>query len=107
MDDLLVPQKTVTFTLKRTPTRPADRKTIQRLMRMQPDIRKGLKGLQKRRRQHDNRPYIRAGVWWIDRAKATRLVRAEAGESFTLELTPQVIPDLQSVSRYLDAKTAG
>ncbi|NNF42286.1 MAG: hypothetical protein HKN62_04425 [Phycisphaerales bacterium] len=104
MSDVLAPQKKVTFTVNKMPRRAADVKTIQRLMRLQPEIRKGLKALQKRRRQKDNVTYIRAGVPWTNRAKATRLTRVEPGATFTLELTPQIIPDVKSVERYLDAK---
>ena len=103
MPDLLVPQKTVTFTITKPPRRPAERKTIERLMRMQPDVRKGMKALQRQRRQHDNVTYIRAGVRWTNRARATKLVRAVPGASFTLRLSPQIIPDLRSVEQYLKA----
>ena len=104
MADVLIPQNTVTFTVSKLPSRPADRKTIQRLMRLQPHIQKGMKALQKQRRQHDNRTYIRAGVSWTHRAKATNLTRVETGATFTLRLTPQIIPDLKSVERFLEAK---
>lgn len=106
MTDVLTPMKAVTFTIKKTPRRLQDRKTIQRLMQLQPKIQKGLKALQKQRRQKDNKTYIRAGVWWTDRAKATRLTRVEPGTSFTLTLFPNIIPDVKSVEQFLDAKPA-
>lgn len=106
MSDAIAPCKTVTFTLKKTPTRPADQKTIRRLMRMQPDIQRGLMRLARRRRQHDNRAYPRAGGIWVDRKKTTKLTRVEEGESFTLYLTPQILNDIRSVEKYLDAKAA-
>lgn len=95
---------TVTFTITKEPRRLASTKTIQRLMQMQPAVQKGLKALQRRRRQHDNKTYIRAGVPWTNRKRATRLTRVVVGEQFTLLVTPQIIDDLQSVSRFL--KTA-
>ena len=104
MSDLIAPLNTVRFTINREPRRPAERKTIQRLMRMQPDIQRRLSKLATRRRLQDNRPYIRAGVEWVDRAKATKLTRVAAGETFTLTLTPQVIPDVKSVQRYLSVE---
>ncbi|MHC5112946.1 MAG: hypothetical protein ACYTGP_00795 [Planctomycetota bacterium] len=97
----LTPQETVTFTITKVPARPAQRKTIQRLMRLQPEIQKGLKALQKRRRQHDNNTYIRAGVRWTDRAKATKLTRVDVGETFTLRITPHIVPDIESVQQFL------
>jgi hypothetical protein len=106
MSDLITPGNDVTFTIARAPRREAERKTIQRLMRKQPHIQKGLKALQKKRRLEDNRPYIRAGVIWVDRVKATRLTRVEPGETFTIRITPQIIPDIKSVKKYLEAAVA-
>ncbi|MCZ6445071.1 MAG: hypothetical protein ACE10B_07490 [Phycisphaerales bacterium] len=106
MPDLIAPLKTVTFTVTNVPKRPAERKTILRLMRMQPQIRRGLKNLARRRRQHDNVPIRHGGKIWIIRAKATRLANVEPGATFTLTLTPQIIPDLKSVERYLKAQPA-
>ncbi|MDY7109924.1 MAG: hypothetical protein SYC29_14930 [Planctomycetota bacterium] len=106
MSDLLAPRNVVTFTITKLPRREAQRKTIQRLMQTQPEVRKGLKALQKQRRQKDNRTYIRAGLPWTDRARATRLTRVEEGASFTLRLTPQIIPDIRSVEAFLEAKAA-
>ena len=42
--DVVAPSKKVTFTLKSTPHRPADLKTIQRLMRMNRSVQKGWSG---------------------------------------------------------------
>lgn len=106
MSDLIAPLKTVTFTIKKTPDREALRKTIQRLMRMQPEIQKGLSMLARRRRQKDNRTYIRAGVEWVDRKRTTKLTRVAPGETFTLLITPHIIPDLKSVESYLEAAAA-
>ena len=106
MSELIETGKSVTFTISKRPVRDAQRKTIQRLMQKQPAIQKGLKALQRKRRQHDNNTYIRAGVEWTHRAKATRLTRVEVGESFTLQITPQIIPDIKSVEKFLDAAAA-
>ena len=99
----LSPGQTVTFTVTSTPKRPAQIKTIRRLMQMQPEIRKGLKHLARRRAQKDNDPRRRAGQIWVHRKRATKLVRVEKGEQFTLEITPQIIPDIKSVDQHLKA----
>lgn len=104
--DLIAPKSTVTFTIKTTPSREADRKTIRRLMRMQPHIQRGLDKLATRRRQHDNKTYIRAGVQWTNRATTTKITRVAAGESFTLTVTPHIIPDIRSVEKFLEMKAA-
>ena len=106
MSDVIAPQKKVTFTVNATPRRPADMKTIQRLMRMQRDIQSGLDRLSDRRRREDNITRPRAGGEWTNRVKMTKLTRVEKGESFTLTVTPQIMPDLKAVEKFLDAKSA-
>jgi hypothetical protein len=105
MSDVIAPSKKVTFTVKKTPNRVAARKTIERLMRMQRSIQKGLKQVAKKR-HGENYVSPRAGRMWMTRMPATKLVRAERGQSFTITVTPQIIPDLKSVEQYLDAKAA-
>lgn len=107
MSDAIAPRKTVTFTLTRVPRRLSHRRTLERLMRMQPGIQAGLKRLARRRRQHDNKLITRGGRFWHVRVPAAKLVLLDAGRSFTLTITPQIIPDLRSVERYLEAKPAG
>mgnify|MGYP001826869825 CR=1 FL=1 len=102
MSDMIATGKTVTFTISSLPKREASRKTIQRLMQLQPSVRGGLKKLQERRKRTDNRTYVRAGKDWTDRVKATRLTRVTPGESFTLTLTPQLLPDVRSIEKYVD-----
>ena len=106
MSDLVAPQNNLTFTVKATPQRPAARKTIRRLMRMQPEIQRRLTDLARQRRQHDNKPGIRAGVEWIDRKRTTKITHVIPGEEFTLRITPQIMNDIKSVSEFLDARAA-
>jgi hypothetical protein len=106
MADLLAPSKTITFTVKKTPLRPADRKTIQRLMRMQRPIQDALRRLSKVRRQDRNYRRQRAGRMWMVRVPMTKVTRVEKGETFTLRVTPQIMRDVQAVEKYLDMKAA-
>ena len=106
MADVITPGKTLTFTITSAPQRVPQQKTLARLMRMQPAIRRELKMVARRRRQRDNVPTRRSGRIWVNRAKATRLVRVEPGQSFTLTVTPQIVGDLQSVRGFLNAKAA-
>ncbi len=106
MADIIAPQKTVCFTITKVPNRPAPRRTILRLMQMQPDIQRGLKMLARRRRQRDNQVRRHGGRVWIHRARATKLVQVEPGRTFTLTITPQIIPDIKSVEAYLKATKA-
>ncbi|MHC4810052.1 MAG: hypothetical protein ACYTEV_06770 [Planctomycetota bacterium] len=106
MSDLIAPGSTIQFTITKVPARLASQKTLQRLMRMQPVIRGGLKKLQERRRRHDNKTYVRAGKDWTNRAKATRLTRVAPGEQFTLTLTPQILADVRAIQDCVEM-TAG
>ena len=103
MADTIAPTKTVTFTIKKVPDREAQRKTIRRLMRMQPDVQRGLQKLAHRRKLKDNITYIRAGVEWTNRKRTTKLTRVAVGETFTLRITPQILKDIASVEQFLDA----
>jgi len=104
--DLIAPLETLTLTVQKVPRRPAQRKTIERLMKMQPELQTGLRKIARKRRVHDNIVGIRAGRKWIQRVRATRVARVELGESFTLTLTPQIIPDLKSVEKFLKVSKA-
>ncbi len=106
MADLIVPSKTVTFTVKKAPIRPADRKTIERLMRMQRPIQNALEKLSKVRRRERNHRRQRAGRMWMVRYPMTRVTNVAKGETFTLRVTPQIVNDLKAVAKYLDMKAA-
>lgn len=97
---------TYTFTIKSAPRRTAQVKTIKRLMEMQPAVQKGLTSLAARRARTDNDPRRRAGRIWVHRKRRTNLVKVAPGETFTLRLTPQILPDLKSVMEFLDVQAA-
>ena len=104
MADAIAPLKTVTFTVTKVPSRPDALQTIERLMRMQPEAQRQLKRRAMRRRQHDNELTRRGGRIWVNRARAVKLTLVAAGETFTLTLTPQIIPDVRSVQRFLSVE---
>ena len=104
MADAIAPLKTVTFTVTKVPSRPDALQTIQRLMRMQPQMQHELKRRAMKRRQQDNEQTRRGGRIWINRARAVKLARVDPGATFTLTLTAQIIPDVRSVQRYLKAE---
>ena len=106
MSDPIAPLETLTFTVEKVPRRPAQRKTIERLMKLQPELQSGLRKIARKRRVHDNIVRIRAGRKWIQRVRATKVARVEQGNSFTLTLTPQIIPDLRSVEKFLKVAKA-
>ena len=103
INEQIVPNCEMTFTIATMPTRPAAKKTIERLMWMQTDKKRDLKMLQRRRKQKAIKHTVRAGRVWLDRPRATRTARCEQGATFTIRVTPQIVNDLKSVAKYLDA----
>ena len=98
------PNNTYTFTLSSIPRREASKKTLIRLMQLDPNVRRDLSKLQTRRRVVLNKTSIRAGRPWVNRARASKVVRLETGNSFTMHVTPQLVNDLRNVEEYLDIK---
>jgi hypothetical protein len=106
MPAAVAPKGQTTFTITRTPNRTADHKTIQRLMRLEREIQNGLRRLSKRRKREDNITRQRAGGQWTQRIKMTKLVQVEKGQTFTINVTPQLVADIKSVEKFLDSKPA-
>jgi len=104
--DTITPGETFTFTVKTTPKRTAEIKTIRRLMRMQPEVQRGLSKLSTHRRRHVNETVIRAGVEWVIRPRTTKLTHVAPGATFTLRVIPHILPDIASVREYLDVSPA-
>jgi hypothetical protein len=94
----------MTFVVRSMPTRQAPVKTIERLMGLQPSAQRLRQKVARQRATKDNVTYVRAGRPWVSRARATKVVRCEEGAEFNIRVTPQILNDLKSVERYLDAK---
>jgi hypothetical protein len=97
----------VTFTIKSVPPTNGGFRTVERLMRLERGSQRALKKLQKTRVNELNERRPRAGRMWLVRARCTRLVRVAPGQSFTIQVTPQLAKDLASVAEYLDFKKVG
>jgi len=99
------PGQTIKCTINSVPRAAAARKTIQRIMRRDPDISGGLRHAQevRRRRMH---AYIRGGRMWYDREKAARIARVQEGKTWTMPWTPELAADLDSVAKYLKIENA-
>lgn len=74
--------------------------TITRLMRRDPDIKRGLARAQRMRRQRMH-AYIRGGRMWYSREKAAKIAICEQGGSWSMRFTHDIAPDLASVEQYL------
>ena len=102
----LAPSTTVTFKITSLPKNERGQKTLRRLMKMQPDVQRVLGKLARLRDQVGNKRTNRAGRIWVDRRKPTQVVKPAVGETFTLRLTPQIIPDIRSLEKHLEASAA-
>ncbi|MBX3354837.1 MAG: hypothetical protein KF724_03965 [Phycisphaeraceae bacterium] len=99
----LAPSSTVTFTIKALPRTERQRKTLQRLMRLQPKVQRTLSRLAHVRRRET--PWTqRGGRLFARRKTPTKVVVPTVGASFTLRITPQIVADVRSVERYLATK---
>ncbi len=96
----LTPGTTITISVTKVPAEPRHRKTIERLMRLQPSIQRTLTRVAKVR-SRKNPVNQRGGRMWISRIAATRCVSAAKGATFSLRVTPQLIPDVKAISRFV------
>lgn len=100
MAQTLTPGKTIRCTITRIPMTDDATDTILRLMREDPEIKRGLRKTQRRRRQNED-VYNRGNRDWVNRPKVAKLAKVEAGASWTMTYYPQIAPDLRSVESYL------
>ncbi|MGP1310131.1 MAG: hypothetical protein ACTS27_08040 [Phycisphaerales bacterium] len=79
--------------------------TIARLMRLDPDNARALKASYQERSQ--NLIYRnRGGRPWAKRVIASKVVRPERGESWTMPFFPQMADDLNAVARFVKVEKA-
>ena len=97
----LTPGTTVTLRVKTVPTTAKGRKTIERLMRLNPKVQRTLDKVAKVRGRTTPLNQ-RGGRMWASRMVATKCVNCEAGATFPLRITPQIMPDVASVGRYIE-----
>jgi hypothetical protein len=105
MIDSLKPGQTIRCTVLKLPRAAADRKTIERLMRRDPAVTRGL------RRSHKLRArttvtYNRGNRDWVQRQKVGKIVRLVKGNSWTCTFDLGVAPDFKAVSDFLKVEAA-
>ncbi len=100
----IAPNTDMTFTVRAVPKHAAQVKTIERLMGLQTSAQRSRKKVARQRAVKDNVTYVRAGRPWVNRARATKVVRCEAGAEFSIRVTPQILNDVKSVEQYLETR---
>ena len=105
MIDSLKPGQTIRCTVTKNIRTASVRSTVLRLMRLDPDIKRGLRHAQKRR---DRRLLVRSrgGRPWAVREKSAKLAKAEPGESWTMTWIPHVAPEFKNVEQYVKIEKA-
>jgi hypothetical protein len=105
MPDTLKPGQTIRCTLAKAPRSAAAEATVQRLMQMSPDVKKGLRRAQRQRRQ-GMIVYNRGNRDWYKRARCGKQVRVATGTVWTFPYSHQIAPDLRSVAAYVTVEPA-
>lgn len=103
--DSIAPGSDLRCTVTKPPRAEGPRKTIERLMRLDPSNQKSLRRAQHLRLRRMNR-YIRGNRLWSSREKAARVVRVSDGASWSMPLTPHILADLKSVAKYISVEQA-
>ncbi|MEX2219541.1 MAG: hypothetical protein WD749_12380 [Phycisphaerales bacterium] len=97
MSQTFKPGQSIRVTITAAPRTEAGIDTLERLMRADPDVKRGLRRAQRRRRQ-DMVVYNRGNRDWYRREKCARIVRAVNGATWTMPFSHQIAPELASVA---------
>lgn len=105
MLDSLKPAQNIQVTITKIPRRQDSRQTIARLMRLDMDLKNGLRRAQRHRRKVTI-VRTRGGRPWAMRMKRTLVAKVEQGATWTMPYFPQLRSDLASVAEFLEIKPA-
>ena len=99
------PGQQIRLTITSAPRNEAGVDTLERLMRLEPGVKRGLRKAQRRRRQ-DMVVYNRGNRDWYQREKCARIAKAREGASWTMPFSHQLAPELASVASYVKVEPA-
>ena len=99
------PGQKIRCTVLKLPRAAADRKTIERLMRRDPAVTRGLKNSH-HLRQRTTVTYNRGNRDWVQRQKVGKIVRLVAGNTWTCTFDLSVAPDFNAVSDFVKVEAA-
>ena len=105
MLDQLKPGQNIRCTVTTAPRTEAGIDTIERLMRQEPSIKRGLRKAQRRRRQ-GMIVYNRGNRDWYKREECGKLVKVAKGSTWTMQYSLQIAPELKSLAKYLQIAPA-
>ena len=92
-------------TVLKLPKAAADRKTIERLMRRDPAVTRGLRNSH-HIRQRTTVTYNRGNRDWVQRQKVGKIVRLVKGNTWTCSFDVSVAPDFKAVADFVKVVAA-
>ncbi len=101
----LTPGQIIRCTILKEPLAEAPVDTIERLMRRDPAVVRGLRKSQKLRRRN-TLVYNRGNRDWVQRRSVGKIVRVVKGNSWTCTFDLSVLADFKSVEKYLKIEAA-
>lgn len=99
------PGQTIRVTISKAPRAAAKIDTLERLMRQDPGVKRGLRRAQRRRRQ-DMVVYNRGNRDWYKRERCARIVKAATGASWTMQYSHHIAPELKSLEGFVTIQPA-
>jgi hypothetical protein len=99
LDHLKAGQK-IACTITKLPRKAAAVDTIERLMRQEAGVKRGLRRAQRRRRQ-DMIVYNRGNRDWYKREICGKQAQAKTGATWTMTYSHQILPELRSLHGYV------
>ena len=105
MIDTLKAGQKIRCTVLKVPAAAGDKKTIERLMRRDPAV---VKGLRKSHvvRERKTVTYNRGNRDWVQRQKVGKIVRLVKGNSWSCTFDFSIAPDFKAVSDFLKIEAA-
>ena len=105
MLDTLKPGQMIRCTVSKNPASEANIDTIERLMRLDPGVVRGLRRAQRRRRQ-EMVVYNRGNRDWYKREKCARISKCAKGAAWTMKFNLDLKRELNAVSSFVKIEAA-
>jgi hypothetical protein len=97
--------QSIRCTITKTPRNAGGRKTLERLMRLEPGVVRGLKNAH-RKRQQNLVVYNRGNRDWTKRESCGKIVKVEKGAAWTMRYSASLAPDLASIAECVKVENA-
>lgn len=99
------PGQMIRCTVTKTPTNKGGRVTLERLMRMDPGVKRGLRRAHHKRQQNLN-VYNRGNRDWTARELCGKIVRAVKGQNWSMKYSVDLADEFKSIERFVKVEKA-